>query len=132
MITYYPAKINSPQTEIVSAIDAASVTITVADISVFPTAPNLATLGVDSSAETILYTGIAGDDLTGITRGFQGTASSWAIGIKIARYFTAYDHDTVNQNVATLSASVTSLSANMTLLSASITILNNKSMWGGI
>lgn len=109
--TYYPGQINSIQTDIVSAIDTAAVTITVTDISVFPTAPNLATLGVDSSAETILYTGISGDDLTGVTRGFQGTISAWAASTKIARYFTAYDHDTVNGNVTTL---------------------NNQSMWGGI
>jgi hypothetical protein len=111
LTTYYPAKINSPQTETVSAIDTAATTITVVDISAFPTAPNLATLGIDSSAETILYTGVSGDDLTGCTRGFQGDISAWSAGTKIARYFTAYDHDTANENITTL---------------------DTKSMWGGI
>jgi hypothetical protein len=106
MLTYYPGKINSIQTTLVSAIDTVDSTITVTNISVFPAAPNLATIGVDSAAETILYTGISGSDLTGVTRGFQGTAASWAIGATIARYFTAYDHDTVNQNVETLNKSL--------------------------
>ena len=111
LTTYYPGKINSPQTEIVSAITTADVTISITDSSVFPTAPNLATLGLNSAAETILYTGIAGGALTGVTRGFQGTAISWVAGTKIARYFTAYDHDTANQNITTL---------------------DNRLMWGGI
>lgn len=103
--TYYPAQVNSPQADVVSAIDTAATTISVSNISMFPAAPNLATLGVTTGAETILYTGISGDDLTGCTRGFQGTASAWPALTKIARYFTAYDHDTVNSNVETLNKS---------------------------
>jgi hypothetical protein len=111
MLIYYPAKINSVQTTTVSAITTAETTISVTDVSVFPTAPNLATIGVNSAAETILYTGLTADALTGVTRGFQGTSASWAAGSSIARYYTAYDHDAVNQSVV---------------------YIENSSMWGGI
>jgi hypothetical protein len=112
LTTYYPAFINSPQTEIVSAITTAETTIDVTTTTgVFPDAPNLAILGLNSAAETILYTGLTATSLTGITRGFQGTATSWSAGTKIARYYTAYDHDTANTNT---------------------TILDTQMMWGGI
>lgn len=103
MKTMYPAQVNSPGTELAAAIDAAQDTLQVADGSVLPDGPNLLTIGTDEAAETILYTGKTGDELTGITRGFQGTAQSWAAGTKVARYFTAYDHDAATSNISELS-----------------------------
>ena len=102
----YPAQVNSRQTEIAAAIDAMQVTIPLVDASLVPDAPNLLTIGTDESAETILYTGKSGNDLTGVTRGFQGTADSWAVGTKVARYFTAYDHDSLVNNVGELQTDV--------------------------
>lgn len=98
----YPAQVNSLQTELAVAIDAGQTTIILADASVVPIAPNLLTIGTDESAETVLYTGKSGNDLTGVTRGFQGTAQSWPAGSKVARYFTAYDADTFRENIAVL------------------------------
>ncbi|WP_068616611.1 hypothetical protein [Paenibacillus tuaregi] len=102
----YPAAVNSKQTELSAPIDATQTTIPVLDISVLPAAPNLLTVGTDETAETILYTGISGSNLTGVTRGFQGTAKAWTQGTKLARYFTAYDHDTVRDNLADLDTRV--------------------------
>lgn len=107
MKTMYPAQVNSPGTELAAAIDAAQDTIQVADGSVLPDGPNLLTIGTDEAAETILYTDKTGDELTGITRGFQGTAQSWAAGTKVARYFTAYDHDAAIGNISELSTGLT-------------------------
>lgn len=109
MKTMYPAQVNSPGTELAAAIDATQDTIQVADGSVLPDAPNLLTIGTDEAAETILYTEKTGDELSGVTRGFQGTAQSWAMGTKVARYFTAYDHDTTIGNISELSAGLTAL-----------------------
>ncbi|MFB6473028.1 hypothetical protein ACFCW7_09280 [Paenibacillus glucanolyticus] len=102
MKTMYPAQVNSPGTELAAAIDAGQDTILVADGSVLPDGPNLLTIGTDEAAETILYTGKTGDELTGVTRGFQGTAQSWVTGTKVARYFTAYDHDAAISNISEL------------------------------
>lgn len=95
----YPAQVNSKQTELGVAIDAVQVTIPLVDASLVPDAPNLVTIGTDESAETVLYTGKSGNDLIGVTRGFQGTSHSWALGTKVARYFTAYDHDSFRENI---------------------------------
>ncbi|WP_438432338.1 hypothetical protein [Gorillibacterium sp. sgz500922] len=92
MAQLYPAVANSPQTELTAAIPAAATTITVLDASKLPDGPNLATIGVDETAETILYTAKSGNTLSGVTRGFDGTtAKAWQTGTKIARYLTAYD-----------------------------------------
>ena len=78
METMYNAKINSPLTTLSSDIDSTATTIPVTDISVFPNAPNLATIGTGNNAETILYTDKSGSSLVGVTRGFQGTAQVWS------------------------------------------------------
>ncbi|MPY20046.1 hypothetical protein [Paenibacillus glucanolyticus] len=109
MKTMYPAQVNSPGTELAAAIDAVQDTIQVADGSVLPEGPNLLTIGTDEAAETILYTGKNGDELTGVTRRFQGIAQSWAAGTKVARYFTAYDHDAAVNNISELSMGLKAL-----------------------
>lgn len=99
MQTMYPAQANSPSTELVTAIDATQDTITLADASIVLAAPNLLTIGTDEYTETILYTGKSGNDLTGVTRGFQGIAQSWVTGTKVARFLTAYDIDSMRENI---------------------------------
>ena len=99
MQTMYPAIVNSPETALSSAIDAVQTTISVLDASKLPAAPNLAIIGTGKEVETILYTGKTANDLTGCTRGFQGVAASWVLDTLVARFFTAYDHDTFKQNI---------------------------------
>lgn len=98
----YPASVNSRQTELADAIDDTQTSFTVLDGSVLPPAPNLLTLGTDESAETVLYTGLSENEVTGVTRGFESAAKSWAAGTKLARYFTAYDHNTFRENITDL------------------------------
>ncbi|MGC5773608.1 tail fiber protein [Paenibacillus pabuli] len=100
--TMYPAAVNSRQTELAEAIDDTQTSFRVLDGSVLPPAPNLLTLGTDESAETVLYTGKTGNEITGVIRGFESEANSWAIGTKLARYFTAYDHNTFRDNIEDL------------------------------
>ncbi|OZQ72140.1 hypothetical protein, partial [Paenibacillus sp. VTT E-133291] len=80
----FPAVANSPATELSAAITDIQTTITLLDASKLPDAPNIATIGVDESAETIKYTGKSGNTLTGVTRGFNGTvAKAWATGVGV-------------------------------------------------
>ena len=101
--TMYPAKINSPITTLAYAINDSQTSIEVADISSFPAAPNIAVISPETeSAETLLYTGISGSSLTGITRAFEGTAAAWDAGTQIARAGTAYDLNALRLNIEEL------------------------------
>jgi len=97
--TMYIGLANSPVTELSAAIDNIQTTISLVDASKLPAAPNIATIGSDETAETVLYTGKTGNDLTGVTRGFEGVAKSWGVGSKVARNFTAYDHASFKGNI---------------------------------
>jgi len=107
--TMYPAQISSPGTELAAAATAAATEITLLDALKLPDAPNLATIGSDETAEVILYTGKTGNKLTGVTRGFQGAAKSWSVGARVARYFTAADHDTFISNIKDLDERVNNI-----------------------
>ncbi|MGG1637230.1 hypothetical protein [Paenibacillus sp. NRS-1760] len=107
LLPMYPGVANSYQTELSAAINASVTTIPLQSVavSILPDAPNIAVIGVDETAETILYTGKTGNSLTGVTRGYNGTtARSWPTGAKVARMFTAADWDAARQNIDTLNA----------------------------
>ncbi len=89
----YPGIPFSPQTTLSDAIGAADTIIPVSDVSAFPDAPNLATIGVDENGETILYAAKTETALSGCLRGVEGMAKTWPMGEAIARNFTAKDHD---------------------------------------
>ena len=92
----------SPKTTITEDINAGSTVIKVADVNAFPDAPNLATIGTDEDAETILYSAKSGDSLSGCTRGVEGTAKSWSSGAIIARNFTAVEYGYIIDNIKQL------------------------------
>ena len=102
LTTMYAGAINSPQTTLDGSHTDAVETITVVSTSVFPAAPNIATIGNSASSETILYTGKTGTTLTGVTRGWEGDAAEWADGAVISRNFTQYDHAQFVANIGTL------------------------------
>lgn len=89
----------SPQVALADGIGAGDTTIPVTDISAFPDAPNLATIGTDEDGETILYTAKTTDSLSGCMRGVEGTAKAWPSGTTIARNFTNKDFDALQKNV---------------------------------
>ena len=99
METMYKGIPFSPQVALADGIGAGDTTIPVTDISAFPDAPNLATIGTDEDGETILYTAKTTDSLSGCTRGVEGTAKAWPSGTTIARNFTNKDFDALQKNI---------------------------------
>lgn len=98
--TLYPGIPFSPQATLTNNIGAADTIIEVSDVSAFPDAPNLATIGTDEEGETILYTAKTGTALSGCQRGVEGTARAWTAGELIGRNFTAKDHNDLIENLA--------------------------------
>ena len=106
--TMYPAINNSPVTTLAAAVTTASTTLELVDASCLPAAPNICTIGTDDTAELVLYTNISGNSLTGCTRGFNNTTiKGWALGSKVYRAFSAYDHQAFIDNLNDLAASRT-------------------------
>ena len=102
MADLYNVKSGSPLTALSSAIDSTQTTITVDDINALPSAPNYATIGKDNTMyEVIKYDGTSGNDLTGVTRGVEGTAQSFDAGTEVARYITASDINNIQLNINT-------------------------------
>lgn len=91
--TMYPAMANSPKTELSAAITATDTTIKVVDATKLPAGPNIMTILSGDTSETISYAAVSSNSLTGCVRGLNGTAKAWSTGMKVARTYTAYDHD---------------------------------------
>ena len=101
--TMYDGQALSTTTTVNEALSDSDTTITVADASKLPSAPNLAVIGTGEDAETILYTGISSNDLTGVTRGYNDTTNkAWDSGTQIARLLTEYDLEALQDNVEKL------------------------------
>ena len=101
--TMYKPQANTPETSLRGALAVDGTSVTVLDPSVLPDAPNLLTIGADTTtAETVLMTAKSGNTLT-ITRGQDGTTPrAWAAGDVIGRYLTAYDQRTIQENIEEL------------------------------
>jgi hypothetical protein len=95
---------NSPATELTQDINATDATFEVSDGNVFPAPPNLAVIGTDENAETILYGAKSGNVLSSITRGVQGAARAWHTGDTIARNWTEKDHAALRANITSLNS----------------------------
>lgn len=106
MLTMYKGNINAPKTTLTAAISALSTTITVANGSVLPDAPNLAVLGEGSITEVVLYGAKTGNVLSSITRGFEGSAMSWPANTPVSRRLTAYDYNTLVDNILMLKTQI--------------------------
>lgn len=94
----------SPVALLASDIAAGATIIPVSDITAFPAPPSYATIGTDANAETIIYTAITGNSLSGCVRGVEGVAQQWSSGEHIARNFTAADHQAMIDNLLALAA----------------------------
>lgn len=103
MQTMYDGVNGSPSNKLLNLINSSATSITLDSASNLPTAPNIATIGDSATAEVILYTGISSATLTGVTRGFGGTAAqSWAANTPVYRAFTKYDYDALVANIGDL------------------------------
>lgn len=93
----------SPQTTLADSISGSANVIPVSDVSVFPEAPNYATIGGnDGEGETILYAAKTASALSGCTRGVEGAAKRWDAGEIISRNWTAKDHNVLIANLKAL------------------------------
>jgi len=106
LVTMYAGKSNSPKTYLSEDITANATSITLADSSVLPEAPNIAVIGSNVSAEVILYSGKNGNILTGVVRGSgETTASFWPKDTVVARNFTLLDYKSICDNIRSLDSS---------------------------
>lgn len=89
----------SKNTRLANSILSSDNTITVENASVFPAAPNFATIGTDENAETILYNAISSNELQNVERAKEGTAKSWSSGEIISRNFSNVDVVAFSNNI---------------------------------
>jgi hypothetical protein len=111
----YEGFVNSPPTILTDDITDADTTIPVAELGVFPAAPNMATIGTGDDAETVLYgaksAASGAGNLTSVTReynttGTYGVKKAWLSGSVIARNFTDADLDTIQSEISAANADI--------------------------
>jgi len=98
MSELYKAIAGSPITYLAADISANQTTISIADDSALPDAPNICTIGYGENIETIRYGAKSNGVLQNVTRGLEGTPRAWKAGTEVARFFTAYDHNAIIEN----------------------------------
>ena len=98
----YKGVANSPSTYLKESLVLESTIIYVADSSVFGDIPNLAVIGEDQSAETILILAKRSDGGFDVQRAIEGNARNWTDKTTIARNFTNYDYEQLRQNIEKL------------------------------
>ncbi len=104
---------NSPATIIVKPINETETTIVVENIDVLPDGPNIAVIGIDENAETIIYSGKSGNMLTGVQRGVEGVAKSWNVDEEIRRNFTNKDYRTLIENINKINLQLENMESSM-------------------
>lgn len=95
MVELYKGKPGSPITYLASDISATQTTISVSDDSALLDAPNICTIGYGENIETIKYGVKSNGVLQEVVRGIEGIPQAWSAGTEIARFFTAYDHNRI-------------------------------------
>ena len=100
----YPGQAGSPQTELAEQyVAGTSTTITVADGTVLPDAPNIVTItNEDDTFVSVVYATKTGNVLTDLSVIEGATTGTFTIAAKAARLYTAADYDTVIGNIQTL------------------------------
>lgn len=98
----YDGVVNSPETYLTQNLAADATVIYVADSSVFGSLPNLAVLGADQNAETILIKSKRSDGGLEVQRALEGPAKRWEKTTAIARNFTNFDYQQIKDNIEKL------------------------------
>ena len=97
--TMFSPKAFSPQTVLSQDAGTSDTRLYVDDVSVFPAAPTLATIGADSStAETVRVTAI-GSNFIDVERGYVGSAKAFTANTVIARNFSSADQQIIQDNL---------------------------------
>ncbi len=84
----YPADPGSPFTTLAEPYTTGDTTVTLTDASTRPAAPNLLCLEGAPGSGVLLYTGIDGNTLTGVSQ-IEGPTGTWPAGSYAYRGFTA-------------------------------------------
>ena len=129
LVTMYPAKDGSPETTTTALLSDSDVVVYVAELSCFPAIGaeegNECTLWNDTTFETCLYTAKSvasgAGTLTIVRSGAVHSSTSgggieWPVGTKIARTYTAYDHNAAKSNIESIDGRVTTAEGDITSL----------------
>lgn len=95
----YPGVANSVETFLTQPLSIDGTVLYVADGSVFGELPNLAVLGSDQTAETILVKSKRSDGGFDVDRAFEGSKKRWDKATTAARNFTNYDYKQIVDNI---------------------------------
>ena len=98
----YDGVVNSPETYLTQNLAADATIIYVADSSVFGSLPNLAVIGTDQNAETILIKSKRSDGGLEVQRALEGSAKRWEKTTAVARNFTNFDYQQIKDNIEKL------------------------------
>lgn len=98
----YDGVVNSPETYLTQNLAADATIIYVADSSAFGSLPNLAVIGTDQNAETILIKSKRSDGGLEVQRALEGPAKRWEKTTEIARNFTNFDYQQIKDNIEKL------------------------------
>lgn len=98
----YKGVVNSPETYLKENLAAEGAVIYVADGSIFGELPNLAVIGDDQTAETILVKVKRSDGGYDVDRAVEGQKKDWQKATVIARTFTNYDYQQLIDNIGIL------------------------------
>lgn len=94
----YKGVVNSPSTYLQEPLASGGSIIYVIDGSVLGELPNIAVIGNDQTAETVLVKNIRSDGGYDVDRAVEGNAKDWPQMTTVARNFTNYDYEQIRQN----------------------------------
>ena len=98
----YDGVVNSPATYLTQNLATNATIIYVADSFIFGSLPNLAVIGTDQNAETILIKSKRSDGGLEVQRALEGPAKRWEKTTAIARNFTNFDYQQIKDNIEKL------------------------------
>ena len=139
LVKMYPAKDGSPETTTTALLSDSDTTVTVAELSCFPAIGteegNECTLWNDTAFETCEYTAKSAASGAGtLTISRSGTVHSstsggaieWPVGTKIARTYTAYDHNAVKSNIESIDGRVTTAEGTLSTAVSDISSIDGR------
>lgn len=111
--TMYQGKANSPETLLRDALVQENTVMYVMDGNAFAQLPNLATIGDDVTAETVMVNSLRPDGGYNITRAVEGVAKTWERNTAVARNFTNLDHKTMIDNIKKIHTNLSEVNQEM-------------------
>lgn len=104
--TMFNSKAFSPTTTLTQEIGSSDTRIYVADVSVFPAVPTLATIGIASDLAEVVRVTAIGNNFIDVERGYVGAAKSFTANAPISRNFSSKDQDIIQANLQFLKDNV--------------------------